>query len=427
MNILFMFADQMHAFAMGCMGNDEIHTPNLDRLASEGTLFTNAYSNAPVCTPYRGTLFTGRYGSQTDMLGNTAAIPATETTLADCLNEAGYRTSYVGKWHIGDTWNKAVLPELRGGFTDFIGYQAHNDFINDVWFFDEDGERREFDCHRTEATTQIAMERLEGLAGDPFAMFVSYQNPHYPIQPDPEYAAVYDGVELTPRPNCRDVEPYTGTHSPTSPKPRERDPNYQRYGGDLAEYTRLYYAMVTQLDANVGRMLAKLDELGIADETVVVFTSDHGDLQGSHGLTNKGLAWEESSHVPQVMRVPGAPAGSAVDGPVAGIDFFPTLLSLVGADTPAGKEGYDLAPLLQGETAVQPTRVFSEMRRWCMLRDGDWKLVADRPDVTPTHLFDLAADPYEMTNLVESADHRETRDRLARALVEWDERVRPRD
>jgi arylsulfatase A-like enzyme len=427
-NILFMFADQMHAFAMGCMGNDEIRTPNLDRLASEGTLFTNAYSNAPVCTPYRGTLFTGRYGSQTDMLGNQAAIPDDEVTLADCFNAAGYRTSYVGKWHIGDTWNKSVLPELRGGFTDFIGYQAHNDFINDVWFFDEDGEKREFDCHRTEATTQIALERLDGLAGEPFAMFVSYQNPHYPIQPDPQYAAMYEGVELTARPNCRDVEPYTGTHSPTSPKPRERDPNYQRYGGNLAEYTRLYYAMVTQLDANVGRMLAKLDELGIADETVVVFTSDHGDLQGSHGLTNKGLAWEESSHVPQIMRVPGAAPGGVVEGPVAGVDFYPTLLSLAaGVDTPDGKEGYDLAPLLRGATTEEPTRVFSEMRPWCMVRDGDWKLVAARPDMTPTHLFNLAADPYEMANLVESADHSGTLNSLLRVLADWDARVRTDD
>ncbi|MAF11286.1 hypothetical protein CMK11_12615 [Candidatus Poribacteria bacterium] len=424
MNILFLFADQMHAFALGCMGNSEIHTPNLDSLAEQGVLFRNAYSNAPVCTPYRGTLFTGRYGSQTDMLGNTAPLPAGEMTLADCLNEAGYRTSYVGKWHIGDTWNKAVPEALRGGFTDFIGYQAHNDFLNGVWFFDEHGDRRESDAHRTEATTDVAMERLEAVAGEPFAMFVSYQNPHYPIQPSPEYAAMYEGIELTRRPNCRDVEPYTGTHSPTSPKPRELDPNYRRYGGDLGEYLRLYYAMVTQLDANIGRLLGRLDELGIADETVVVFTSDHGDMQGSHGLTNKGVGWEESSHVPQIVRVPGGRSGEVADGIVSGVDFFPTLLGLADAVCPPGKEGVDLGPFLRGHTDSEPSRVFAEMQSWCMVRDGDWKLVAERPDVTPSHLFDLGADPYEMDNLLASAPHADIRERLLAALREWDTRVR---
>lgn len=424
MNILFLFADQMHAFAMGCMGADEIHTPNLDRLASEGVLFQNAYSNAPVCTPYRGTLFTGRYGSQTNMLGNTAAIPDGETTVADCLNDAGYRTSYVGKSHIGDTWNQAVPPKLRGGFTDFIGYQAHNDFLTDVWFFDEAGDRHDFDMHRTEATTEVALTRLSAMANERFAMFVSYQTPHYPIQPSPEYAAMYDGVTLAPRPNSRDVEPYTGTQSPPSPKPRELDPNYQRYGGDLAEYLRLYYAMVTQLDANVGRLLAKLDDLGIADETVVVFTSDHGDMQGSHGLTNKGLAWEESSHVPQIVRVPGGRSGYTCDGVVSGVDFFPTLLDFAGTPCPPDKEGVNLAPFLRGATDEQPTRVFSEMRPWCMVRDGDWKLVAERPAVTPSHLYNLAEDPYEMTNLVDSSQHADTRRRLLSDLAQWDKRVR---
>jgi arylsulfatase A-like enzyme len=423
-NILFLFADQMHAFAMGCMDNAEIHTPHLDRLAAEGVLFRNAYSNAPVCTPYRGTLFTGRYGSQTDMLGNTAAIPTDEATLADCLNDAGYRTSYIGKWHIGDTWNQAVPAELRGGFTDFIGYQAHNDFLTDVWLFDEAGERHVFDKHRTDATTDVAIERLEGIAGEPFAMFVSYQSPHYPVQPSPEYAAMYEGRQLTRRPNCADVEPYTGTHSPPSPKPREDDPNYQRYGGDLDEYLRLYYAMVTQLDANVGRMLAKLDALGIADDTVVVFTSDHGDLRGSHGRTNKGLAWEESSHVPQIVRVPGGRCGVAADGMVSGVDFFPTLLNFAGAPCPTDKEGVDLAPFLRGETDAQPSRVFAEMASWCMVRDGDWKLVAERPGVTPSHLFDLATDPYELNNLVASPRHSRTRGALLDTLREWDARVR---
>ena len=135
---------------------------------------------------------------------------------------------------------------------------------------------------------------------------MSYQNPHYPEQPGYEYDEVYRGVTLARRPNCVEVDPYTRTHSPPSPKPQENDPVYQRYGNDLDEYLRAYYAMVTQLDANVGRMMDALDRMGLRDNTVVMFTSDHGDLQGSHGETNKGKAWEESSRIPLIVRAPGA-------------------------------------------------------------------------------------------------------------------------
>ena len=427
----------MHAFAMGCMGTADIRTPHLDRLAEEGVLFRNSYSNAPVCTPYRGTLFTGKYASQTGMFGNQAALPIGEPTLADCLNAGGCRASYVGKWHIGDTWNQWVRPELRGGFTDFEGYQAHNNFIEDVWFFDEEGEKREFAKHRTDATTDVAVEKLRGLRDRRFALFVSYQNPHYPEQPSAEYEALYEGVKIERRPNCRDVEPYTATHSPPSPKPRERDPVYRKYGGDLDAYLRAYYAMVTQLDANVGRLLAELDALGLREETVVVFTSDHGDMQGSHGRTNKSVFWEESSRVPHIVRAPGGLSGHASDAVVSGIDHFPTLLDFAGVETPSDKEGVNLAPLIRGETVEVPRRVFCEMSRWGtrrawrMIRRGDWKLNAEWEDpaqnsggqLLPTHLFDLSTDPYEMRNLVESAAHASVREGLLAELREWASRV----
>ncbi|MCC2685521.1 MAG: arylsulfatase, partial [Paenibacillaceae bacterium] len=131
-NILFLFADQLHAFALGCMGHPQVKTPHLDKLAAQGVLFHNMYSCAPVCTPYRGTLFTGMYASQSGVERNVSALPAGVPTLADRLNEAGYRTSYVGKWHLGGKGNIAVPRELRGGFQDFIGYQCYNEYVQDV-------------------------------------------------------------------------------------------------------------------------------------------------------------------------------------------------------------------------------------------------------------------------------------------------------
>ena len=195
-NILVIFADQMHGFAMSCMGHPDVKTPNLDWLASEGTLFRNSYSQSPVCTPFRCCLLTGRYGSQTGVLRNQQPIPAGERTFADAFNDGGYRTSYVGKWHLGNTGNVAVPESQRGGFTDFIGYEAYNDFIDGVKFFDEDGNYTPTTDHRTKETTDITMQRLANMTDEKFAMVVSYQNPHYPEQPTLKYEKLYDRSKL---------------------------------------------------------------------------------------------------------------------------------------------------------------------------------------------------------------------------------------
>ena len=423
LNILFLFADQMHGFAMGCMGNPDIQTPHLDRLARDGILFRNTYSNAPVCTPFRATLISGRYGSQTDTLRNGAHVPEGTRTIAGALNDGGYRTGWVGKWHLGATGNVPVPPELRADFTEFIGYQCYNDFLHGVKFYDEDGTEHVYDHHRTEVTTDIAIERLERMKDDPFALFVSYQNPHYPEQPAWEYDRMYHGKTLTRRPNAVDIDPYTRTHSPPSPKPKENDPLYQRYGNDLDEYLRQYYAMVTQLDANIGRVREALDRLGLADNTAIVFTSDHGDMQGSQGLQNKGLPWEESSRIPLVVYVPNGAKGVVSDDLISGVDFFATCLDWAGCSPEPSCEGDSFAAQALGNTKLMNRPVFSEMRPWCMVREGAFKLVADKDPFTLTHLFDLESDPYEMTNLLNMPEHMEVQNRLSTLLTEWYHRV----
>jgi arylsulfatase A-like enzyme len=424
LNILFMFADQMHAFAMGCMGNAEIKTPNLDRLAKGGTLFRNCYSNAPVCTPFRATLVSGMYGSQTDTLRNCAHVPSGTRTLAAALNDGGYRTSWVGKWHLGDKGNIEIPPELRADFTDFIGYQCYNDFLHGVIFWDEEGTEHVYDQHRTDVTTDIAIERLGKVKDHPFAMFVSYQNPHYPEQPAWRFDQMYQGVNLTRRPNARDVDPYTKTQSPPSPKPQENDPLHQRYGNDLDEYLRQYYAMVTQLDDNVGRMLDALDELGIADNTVVIFTSDHGDMQGSQGLTNKGLPYEESSRIPLIVRVPNGVSGKEVEDLVSGVDYFATCLDIAGCPAEPSAEGDSFVPLATDDSAPTMNRaIYSEMQPWCMVREGAYKLVADKDPWQATHLFNLVDDPYELTNRLDTDATASVQQDLLSKLEAWYARV----
>jgi arylsulfatase A-like enzyme len=424
MNLLFIFTDQQQRDALGCMGNADVDTPNLDALAARGVLFRRAYSNNPICTPFRINLMTGQYSCRTGAQSNRDRVPPGTPTLAGALERGGVRAGYVGKWHIGGTGNGAIPRELRAGFQRFIGYQCYNGFHENVCFYDEDGVEHRFDKHRTEATTDLAVQRLRDLAGGPFALFVSYQAPHYPVQPGRQYAEMYAGRPIHPRPNRGEVEPYTPTWSPTSPQDWEQDPDYRRYGGNLDEYIRLYDAMVTQIDANVGRLLRELEDLGLADETAVVFTSDHGDMQGSHGLTNKCLPYEESAGIPLIARVPGGAAGATCDVPVGGVDLFPTCLALCGlpADRPTA-DGRSIAPAVTGQGRLDPGReVFSERPKWCMVvRDG-WKLVADRDasyGLAPCALFDLDHDPYELSNRIDEPALAGRAREMTAALAAW--------
>lgn len=418
-NIVFIFADQMHRYALHCMGTEDIHTPHLDQLAEQGILFTNAYSNCPICGPFRINLFTGLYTSQTQTFNNGDRIPEGLPTLAAALNAHDVRTSYVGKWHIGGAGNIPIPRELRGDFTDFIAYQCYNGFYKDVVFYDEADTPHTFEAHRTHVTTDLALERLQRIYQEPFALFISYQAPHYPEQPAPAYEALYRDVMIKRRPNSHDIDPYTRTYSPPSPQPPELCPDYQRYGNNLDEYLRLYYGMVSQIDAEVGRLVGRLRDLGIADRTVVVFTADHGDMQGSHGLKNKSLPYEESAGIPLIVRVPGGASSVVSPAQVSGVDFYPTCLDYAGVPVPGRLPGTSFAPLTLGVSQILEGPVFSEMADWVMVRVGAWKLVMDKEAESPTMLFNLHEDPYEQHNLVGEAQYGEERSRLARYVLEW--------
>lgn len=428
MNVLFIFTDQQQRDALGCMGNPNVETPRLDELAARGVRFRRCYSNDPICGPFRGSLLTGQYTSRCGVTVNGAPLPSGTTTFADAFNAGGYETSWVGKWHLGGNGNQPIPESLRGGFRRFIGYQCYNGFHDNVCFYDAENREHRFDRHRTEVTTDLAVAELELLAkaDRPFLLMMSYQAPHYPEQPSPQYAALYKNRRIIRRPNCVDIDPYTPTYSPPSPQPRENDPDFQRYGNDLDEYIRLYNAMCTQIDANVGRLVDTLDRLGIADKTLVVFTSDHGDMQGSHGLKNKCLPHEESAGIPLIVYGPGLPGGRVSDALVSGIDLMPTCLDLAGLPPVPSVDGVSFAPLMRGETETAGEAIFSERGSWCMIVRGAWKLVAKRLDdgLSPTMMSDLASDPYEQANRVGDPSVESLRGDLLARLVDWDRRVR---
>ncbi len=428
LNLLLIFTDQQNRYALSCMGNPNLETPHLDRLAARGVLFRRCYSNDPVCGPFRGSLLTGQYTSRCGVNGNGAPLPGGTTTFADAFNAAGYQTSWVGKWHLGGNGSGPIPEELRGGFQRFKGYQCYNGFYKDVCFYDEDNQEHRYERHRTDVTTDIAISELEALTSEhePFMLMMSYQAPHYPEQPAPEYEAMYKGRQIIRRPNCQEIDPFTPTFSPRSPRPVENDPDFHRYGNDLDEYIRLYNAMCTQIDANIGRLMETLERLGVADNTMIVFTSDHGDMQGSHGEKNKCLPHEESAGIPLIIYVPGLSEGRVTDGLVSGIDLMPTCLDLCGVDPVGGVDGQSIAPFLRGGSDRTCEAVFSERGGWCMIVKEGWKLAAMRQDdgLAPYLMTHLDEDPYELINRVEDTQCADLRRSMLSELAEWDADVR---
>lgn len=420
MNLLFILPDQLGADRIGCYGAD-ISTPCIDALAAESLTFERAYTSSPVCTPYRAILFSGKYPSETGVTKNGMALPRDGfVPLAEALNGAGYATSYVGKWHLsGDPQEtRWVPPGSRGGFQDFIGWESHH---VDHWqglIFEHGPDPIAMEGHETDALTDIACDRIRRLAGEdaPFTLFVAYQAPHPPCTPPEEFARLYANHDGKLRPNVPDDPP-----------------GYNQPGWNAVypqvEFARRHAGEISHFDACIGRLLDTLDAEGLADDTVVVLTSDHGELAGSHGLFGKGVMLEESMHVPLLVRVPGRTAERS-DRLFATVDFYPTLLSLFGVGGGSANRGTDQSGFLRSEGSKRKEVgaaaatgaengirriVFSEYETRCAF-DGRYKLVTNLEMKSVRELYDLESDPYEMENRRGDPALEATRESLLTAL-----------
>lgn len=410
MNLLIVFTDQQHKFALGRM-NPLYQTPHLDALADDGVLFTNAYSNNPLCGPYRGCLMTGLLTSHNGLKLNNMPLPAGVPTLAGVLRSKDWQTGFVGKWHLGGRGTEPIPDEIRGGFERFKGYQMYNGFDpaapyhNRVAFYDEENVEHIYQEHRTEVTTRLACEMLDDIAASkkPFCMVVGYQAPHYPEQPLPQYEAQYQNTRFPVSEEAAGVEPYTPTFNPRSPEDRTQCPDYQRYGGNMAEYKRLYAAMVSQVDHGVGELIARLKQHNLYENTLIIYTSDHGDMQGSHGMVNKDVPYEMSAGVPFIVRCPNGRKACRSELLVSGVDIFATAMEMAGTDVQS--DGCSFLSYVQG-TDNQPFResIISESlhgeKAWQMIRDRQFKLVVRHQDHKPMMLFDVLNDPEEKKNFI---------------------------
>ncbi len=410
-NILLILPDQMRASAMGCMGNAEVQTPHIDRLASEGVLFKKTYANVPVCCPARAILMTGTYPHVNGMVANDLRLKESHVTIAEILRDQGYQTGFVGKWHLdGGPRDPGFVPpgERRQGFDFWAAYECHHNHFNPTYFRDTP-EIIQINRFEPEASCDFAVEFLRKQSKDkPFFLTVQMGPPHDPYGAPEEYMKKYDPEKLTPpvnwQPNSEaNVKSTRRLQRPGMPQ----IPTVPKGG---KEEIAAYYAAITALDDQVGRLLTTLKETGQDENTIILFTSDHGDMLGSHGMRRKRKPHDESARVPGILRWPGhIPAGRKVDTLFSHIDMPPTLLKLVGITPPQHMQGSDLSPVALGKTEEGPEAVLLQIfvpfnpdqiaKPWRGIITA--RHTYARYEDSPWVLFDDQQDPHQMKNLIE--------------------------
>ncbi|MBK7928481.1 MAG: sulfatase [Bryobacterales bacterium] len=413
-NILFVFADQLRAQSVGCYGNEEVRTPHLDRIASEGALFETTLANTPVCCPARANMLTGTYTHTNGMVANDLRLRESQTTVAEVLAAQDYRTGFIGKWHLdGGQRMPGFIPPgpRRQGFQFWAANECSHQHFNTQYFRDtpEPIPMRKFEA---EGWTDLAIEFLNESKQDrrPFFLTMALGPPHDPYGAPEEYMRMFDPAKLTMRPNWR-------KDAPNVPGPKE---------------IAAYYAATTAVDDQMGRLMARLKELGIDQDTIVLFSSDHGDMLGSQGRRLKRKPWEESIRIPGILRYPrGVKPGRRVAAPFTHVDFAPTLLSLCGMRPPASMQGSDLAPLALGRRARTPDSAFFQIfgpfqgdgteDGWRGVRTENhmYARFRDKPWV----LYDLKRDPYQMTNLAGEPAARGIQADMEKRLAQWMEQT----
>jgi arylsulfatase A-like enzyme len=426
-NVLLLLTDDQRYNTIRALGHPDVLTPNLDRLAGRGTTFTRAHImgglQPAVCAPSRAMLFTGRGLFGLRDTGNV--IPVEHATLPEALRRAGYTTFATGKWHndraaFARAWTAADRIFFGGMHSPKEGgHEA-------PWLFPFDPDGRYPVSSKVQARgfsstlfADAAVRFLEGQAAAtaPFFAYVAFTSPHDPRTPPPEFARQYDAERITLPPNFKPAHPFdNGELEIRDERLLPRPLTARSVRRELAAY----YAMITEVDAQIGRVLGTLERAGLAERTIVVFAGDNGLAVGSHGLLGKQNLYEESVRVPLVFAGPGIPRGERRQHLALLSDVFPTIASLVGVNPPATVEGKSLVSAIRTPESRLRDGVFYAYRDWQrgFRTADDWKVIEYR--VGGAHrrqLFNLADDPWEMRDL---ADDPAMSDRLAsmRRLLE---------
>ncbi|WP_300606949.1 sulfatase-like hydrolase/transferase [uncultured Oscillibacter sp.] len=434
-NIIFYFTDQQRWDTCGCFGQPLDITPNLDRLAREGVKFDNAFSPQPVCGPCRALFQTGKYPTETGCFRNNIMLPAGVKTLGQYIEEAGYETAYIGKWHLAsdgelekpptiDHTVTAIPRELRGGYTGFWRTADVLEFTShgyDGFVFDENNRRVDFKGYRADCINDMALEFLDGYTGEkPFFMTVSQIEPHH--QNDRKH---YEG--------------------PEGSKERFRDfilpEDLKALGGNAAEEYPDYLGQCASLDENLGRLVAKLKEKGLYENTVILFASDHG----SHFLTRnrddhlngyddyKRSCHDACLHVPLVIAGGPYRGGRAVEELVSTASLPKTILALAGVDVGDAMIGENLLDVVEKKADNRPNEIFaqiSESRVGRCIRTARYTYSVYAPGVNggaaaasdryaDDFLYDMEQDPHQLNNVVADPAYAQVKAELRERLLNW--------
>jgi arylsulfatase A-like enzyme len=418
-NILLLFTDQQTISAMGCAGNPNVYTPHMDALARSGTRFVSSYCAAPICGPSRGSMITGQPPHRTGVIYNGDALPGGFPTLGSVLRTGGYYTAWTGKWHLPESF----LREAR----DSHGF--HHRPLNKDLPFVALGDQTDF---LTAMDAEFFLRWEIGKQPKPWFLGVSLHNPH-----DICYD-ILDGGPVCANRETLPPLPANFAADPDEPHALKLRRENARYGHELArtkdwsedrwrEYLRTYAHLASQVDRAVGRVLRALVEGGWKENTLVIFTSDHGEGIAAHRWATKLSLYEESTCVPLILSLPGRFRPAVIDAPVSALDLLPTACDFSGATPPANLPGASLRPLLEGgclapdrpvvcELAADPDRPEIQGR---MVRTSRFKYCAYTPGKPSEQLFDLAADPGETRDLARDPAGADTLRHHRSLLARW--------
>jgi len=422
-NVIYLFSDEHRYQSMSFAGMPELKTPHMKQMAEQGIVFRNCVSNYPVCSPHRAILMTGRWPYQQKMkndapgmIDNSLPLSPDQMTLGKAFKNAGYATGYVGKWHLG-----GVRAEPFG-FDHSLIWTKTNSHWNSV-YHPKDAKPVKSKAYNATVMTDQALAFIEGHKAEPFFLMVSWNPPHSNFIDAPDdKKALYPQDSLPYRPNVGGGK-WKGKMTEER-KQRRAKRQWATYQG--------YHAHVTAIDQELGRVLAKLDTLGLADNTIVVYASDHGSMLGSHGVGGKRQPYEESIKTPFIVRWPkGVPAGRTCDALFGAIDIMPSVCALAGLPAPESCSGQDFSSTMRGQQGPEPESQFimhickkhasggekhpAPLFRGVTTGRYTYALYPDRPWC----LFDNEADPYQQHNLIADPAHAPLRDRLRATLAAW--------
>lgn len=450
-NILFILADDQRFDTIAALGNPDIITPNLDRLAREGTAFTQAHipggTSGAVCMPSRAMINSGK--ELFHLYGAGEQIPKDHTTMGECFQNAGYRTIGIGKWHNGpesyarsfsdgdeiffggmwDHWNVPVNAYHPDGKYENIVRVTPN-FQHSNHPMETIAERITAGKHSTELFTEAAARFIRQPHDKPFLLYTALLAPHDPRTMPDRFKKMYDPDKLTLPENWNTEHPfYYGIDLQSNEARDENLAAHPRTEAEIRRHLADYYAMISHIDEHVGMLLTALEETGQLDNTIVVYTGDNGLAVGCHGLMGKQNLYDHSTHVPLILRGPGIEAGKRSDAYLYLMDIYPTLCDLCGIEIPASVEGKSFACAVNGDASAREQLYFAYTGLARAVQDRQYKLIKYRLAPEHSQLFDLKVDPRETNNLYNDPAYAETVQRMEKMLLaereHWEDTPNP--